>query len=124
MRRPAWKEYCLPDGTVLLDDLGVTLSGLEREDIPPQAAERIEGYYAGRGALYDLDAELERAYADYAGGGGGLYRLYRRAGDARDGSERKLCKLNDEADALRAGQPGGCDRPRASPLNLATGEPR
>lgn len=68
MRRPTWKEYRLPDGTVLLDDLGVTLSGLEREDIPPQAAERIEGYYAGRGALYDLDAELERAYADYAGG--------------------------------------------------------
>ena len=62
------ERYTLADGTVLLDDLGVTLSGLEREDIPPQAAERIEGYYAGRGALYDLDAELERAYADYAGG--------------------------------------------------------
>lgn len=62
------REYCAPDGTVLLEErLGSeaadaleNVSGLTEE-----AKENILGFYEAQGILYDLPAQLEKAHAAY-----------------------------------------------------------
>lgn len=64
--------YRLPDGTELLclerpsGPEGVYVGGLESfDDLSEAAQERVRAYYREQGQLYDLQAELERAYSAY-----------------------------------------------------------
>lgn len=62
------REYCAPDGTLLLEErLGSeaadaieSVAGLSEE-----AKENILGFYEAQGILYDLPAQLEQAHAAY-----------------------------------------------------------
>lgn len=72
------REYVLEDGTVLLEerlgseaaDAVESVSGLTEE-----AKENILAFYEAQGILYDLPAQLERAYAAYKEEGQG-FELY------------------------------------------------
>ena len=84
------REYCAPDGTVLLEErLGSeaadaieSVAGLSEE-----AKENILGFYEAQGILYDLPAQLERAWAAYNESEGfDRYTL---------GQEVNLCAEND-----------------------------
>lgn len=85
------REYCAPDGTVLLKErLGSeaadtieSVAGLSEE-----AKENILGFYEAQGILYDLPSQLEKAHAAYKAEGGDfeLYTL---------GQEVNLCAQND-----------------------------
>lgn len=84
------REYCAPDGTVLLEErLGSeaadaieSVAGLSEE-----AKENILGFYEAQGILYDLPAQLEKAHAAYKAEGEDfeLYTL---------GQEVNLCAEN------------------------------
>lgn len=83
------REYCAPDGAVLLEErLGSeaadaleNVSGLTEE-----AKENILGFYEAQGILYDLPAQLEKAWAAYNESEDfGLYTL---------GQEVNLCAEN------------------------------
>lgn len=84
------REYCAPDGTVLLEErLGSeaadaieSVAGLSEE-----AKENILGFYEAQGILYDLPAQLEQAHAAYKAEGEDfeLYTL---------GQEVNLCAEN------------------------------
>lgn len=65
-------RYCLSDGTELLcESLPVGLDHVSMtetavfEDLNEDAQAQIMAYYEQQGVLYDLQTELERAYADY-----------------------------------------------------------
>ena len=85
------REYCAPDGTVLLEerlsgeaaDTIESVSGLTEE-----AKGSILAFYEAQGILYDLPAQLERAWAAYSEADGGFepYTL---------GQEVNLCAQND-----------------------------
>lgn len=85
------REYCAPDGTVLLEerwgseaaDALEGVSGLTEE-----AKENILAFYEAQGILYDLPAQLERAWAAYSEADEGFepYTL---------GQEVNLCAEND-----------------------------
>ncbi len=84
------REYCAPDGTVLLEEkLGSeaadtieSVAGLAEE-----AKGNILGFYEAQGILYDLPAQLEKAHAAYKAEGEDfeLYTL---------GQEVNLCAEN------------------------------
>lgn len=83
------REYCAPDGAVLLEErLGSeaadaleNVSGLTEE-----AKENILGFYEAQGILYDLPVQLEKAWAAYNESEDfGLYTL---------GQEVNLCAEN------------------------------
>ena len=63
------REYCAPDGTVLLEE---RLSGEAADTIEsvPGLTEEAKGsifaFYEAQGILYDLPAQLERAWAAYS----------------------------------------------------------
>ncbi|WP_394963300.1 hypothetical protein [Candidatus Allofournierella excrementigallinarum] len=63
------REYCAPDGTVLLEE---RLSGKAEDTIESvpglteAAKENILAFYEAQGILYDLPAQLERAWAAYS----------------------------------------------------------
>lgn len=84
------REYCAPDGTVLLEE---RLSGKAADTIESvpglteAAKENILAFYEAQGILYDLPAQLERAWAAYkeADEGFELYTL---------GQEVNLCAEN------------------------------
>ena len=63
------REYCAPDGTVLLEE---RLSGKAADTIEsvPGLTEEAKGnilaFYEAQGILYDLPAQLERAWAAYS----------------------------------------------------------
>lgn len=85
------REYCAPDGTVLLEE---RLSGKAADTIESVAglAEEAKGnilaFYEAQGILYDLPAQLERAWAAYSEADEGFepYTL---------GQEVNLCAQND-----------------------------
>ena len=84
------REYCAPDGTVLLEE---RLSGKAADTIESvpglteAAKENILAFYEAQGILYDLSAQLERAWAAYNESEGfDLYTL---------GQEVNLCAEND-----------------------------
>ena len=85
------REYCAPDGTVLLEE---RLSGEAADTIESVAglSEEAKGsilaFYEAQGILYDLPAQLERAWAAYSEADGGFepYTL---------GQEVNLCAQND-----------------------------
>lgn len=85
------REYCAPDGTVLLEE---RLSGEAADTIESvpglseEAKENILAFYEAQGILYDLPAQLERAWAAYSEADGGFepYTL---------GQEVNLCAEND-----------------------------
>lgn len=65
-------NYCLKDGTELLVEQtpygpdNSYVGGVYSLDMMPEAAqENVLAHYAEQGLLYDIEAELERAYADY-----------------------------------------------------------
>lgn len=67
-----WNCYRLPDGTELLEEraptgpANVVVGGVEGFGQLGEAAQAAIGaYYEDQGLRYDLQAELERAYADY-----------------------------------------------------------
>lgn len=71
MQFPFGVYYQLEDGTELLNDrthfpLGQMIGDeAEMDGLSPAAAQNIRDFYDQRGLLYDTDAMLERAYADY-----------------------------------------------------------
>ena len=85
------REYCAPDGTVLLEE---RLSGKAADTIESvpglteAAKENILAFYEAQGILYDLPAQLERAWAAYSEADEGFepYTL---------GQEVNLCAEND-----------------------------
>ena len=85
------REYCAPDGTVLLEE---RLSGKAADTIESvpglteAAKENILAFYEAQGILYDLPAQLERAWAAYSEANEGFepYTL---------GQEVNLCAQND-----------------------------
>ncbi len=85
------REYCAPDGTVLLEE---RLSGEAADTIESvpglteAAKENILAFYEAQGILYDLPAQLERAWAAYSEADEGFepYTL---------GQEVNLCAEND-----------------------------
>lgn len=85
------REYCAPDGTVLLEE---RLSGEAADTIESvpglteAAKENILAFYEAQGILYDLPAQLERAWAAYSEADEGFepYTL---------GQEVNLCAQND-----------------------------
>ena len=85
------REYCAPDGTVLLEE---RLSGKAADTIESvpglteEAKENILAFYEAQGILYDLPAQLERAWAAYSEADEGFepYTL---------GQEVNLCAEND-----------------------------
>lgn len=85
------REYCAPDGTVLLEE---RLSGEAADTIESvpglteAAKENILAFYEAQGILYDLHAQLERAWAAYSEADEGFepYTL---------GQEVNLCAQND-----------------------------
>lgn len=85
------REYCAPDGTVLLEE---RLSGEAADTIEsvPGLTEEAKGsilaFYEAQGILYDLPAQLERAWAAYSEADEGFepYTL---------GQEVNLCAQND-----------------------------
>lgn len=85
------REYCAPGGTVLLEEqLGSEAAdALENAaGLTEAAKENILAFYEAQGILYDLHAQLERAWAAYkeADEGFELYTL---------GQEVNLCAEND-----------------------------
>lgn len=71
-RYSGYTVYVLPDGTKLLQEQdlfgpsgvsGVGLEGLD--DLPEAAQQNILAFYQRQGPLYDVQAELEKAYAEY-----------------------------------------------------------
>lgn len=73
-RMDAWRSarYRLPEGVELLlvdgpsGPEGVYVAGLPGfDDLSEAAQERVRSYYRDQGPLYDLQAELERAWAAY-----------------------------------------------------------
>lgn len=85
------REYCAPDGTVLLEEqLGSEAAdALENAaGLSQEAKENILAFYEAQGILYDLPAQLERAWAAYSEADEGfeLYTL---------GQEVNLCAQND-----------------------------
>lgn len=84
------REYCAPDGTVLLEEqLGSEAAdALENAaGLAEEAKENILAFYEAQGILYDLHAQLERAWAAYNEGEGfDRYTL---------GQEVNLCAEND-----------------------------
>ena len=84
------REYCAPDGTLLLEErLGSEAAdALENAaGLTEAAKENILAFYEAQGILYDLHAQLERAWAAYkeANEGFELYTL---------GQEVNLCAQN------------------------------
>ncbi|WP_394978747.1 hypothetical protein [Candidatus Allofournierella excrementavium] len=84
------REYCAPDGTVLLEEqLGSEAAdALENAaGLSQEAKENILAFYEAQGILYDLPAQLERAWAAYSEADEGfeLYTL---------GQEVNLCAEN------------------------------
>lgn len=84
------REYCAPDGTVLLEE---RLSGKAADTIESvpglteAAKENILAFYEAQGILYDLPAQLEAAWAAYSDSEGfDRYTL---------GQEVNLCAEND-----------------------------
>ena len=85
------REYCAPDGTVLLEE---RLSGEAADTIESvpglteAAKENILAFYEAQGILYDLPAQLERAWAAYSEADEGFepYTL---------GQKVNLCAEND-----------------------------
>lgn len=85
------REYCAPDGTVLLEE---RLSGKAADTIESvpglteAAKENILAFYEAQGILYDLPAQLEMAWAAYSEADEGFepYTL---------GQEVNLCAQND-----------------------------
>lgn len=84
------REYCAPDGTVLLEE---RLSGEAADTIESvpglseEAKENILAFYEAQGILYDLPAQLEAAWAAYSDSEGfDRYTL---------GQEVNLCAEND-----------------------------
>lgn len=78
-----YASYVLPDGTELLQERRpagpenvhvVSLDGYG--DLSEAAQARVSAYYAEQGLLYDLGAELERAYAAYRADGGADFNSY------------------------------------------------
>ena len=62
------REYCAPDGTLLLEErLGSEAAdALENAaGLSQEAKENILAFYEAQGILYDLHAQLERAWAAY-----------------------------------------------------------
>lgn len=85
------REYCAPDGTVLLEEqLGSEAAdALESvAGLTEAARENILAFYEAQGILYDLPAQLERAWAAYSEADEGFepYTL---------GQEVNLCAQND-----------------------------
>lgn len=85
------REYCAPDGTLLLEErLGSEAAdALENAaGLSQEAKENILAFYEAQGILYDLHAQLERAWAAYSEADEGfeLYTL---------GQEVNLCAEND-----------------------------
>lgn len=85
------REYCAPDGTVLLEErLGSEAAdALENvSSLTEEVKENNLAFYEAQGILYDLPAQLERAWAAYkeADEGFELYTL---------GQEVNLCAEND-----------------------------
>lgn len=85
------REYCAPDGTLLLEErLGSEAAdALENAaGLTEEAKENILAFYEAQGILYDLHAQLERAWAAYSEADEGfeLYTL---------GQEVNLCAEND-----------------------------
>ena len=84
------REYCAPDGTLLLEErLGSEAAdALENAaGLSQEAKENILAFYEAQGILYDLHAQLERAWAAYSEADEGfeLYTL---------GQEVNLCAQN------------------------------
>lgn len=84
------REYCAPDGTLLLEErLGSEAAdALENAaGLSQEAKENILAFYEAQGILYDLPAQLERAWAAYSEADEGfeLYTL---------GQEVNLCAEN------------------------------
>lgn len=84
------REYCAPDGTVLLEErLGSEAAdALENAaGLTEEAKGNILAFYEAQGILYDLPAQLEKAWAAYNESEGfDLYTL---------GQEVNLCAQND-----------------------------
>ena len=85
------REYCAPDGTLLLEErLGSEAAdALENAaGLSQEAKENILAFYEAQGILYDLPAQLERAWAAYSEADEGFepYTL---------GQEVNLCAEND-----------------------------
>lgn len=62
------REYCAPDGTVLLEERlgGEAADALEAvSGLTDTARENILAFYEAQGILYDLPAQLEEAWAAY-----------------------------------------------------------
>lgn len=71
-RYPYACAYVTPDGTELLcvqDPMGpenVTVAGTESfDDLNPEAQSNVLKFYSRQGLLYDVQAELEKAYSEY-----------------------------------------------------------
>lgn len=63
------REYCAPDGTVLLEERlgGEAADALEAvSGLTDTARENILAFYEAQGILYDLPAQLEEAWAAYS----------------------------------------------------------
>ena len=67
-----WEEYRLPDGTVILQvqepagpDNSITAGVESLKDLKEPARQTILDYYEKQGILYDLQAELQKAYEAY-----------------------------------------------------------
>ena len=66
-----WDYYRLENGTNLLvveetlSPLQVSVGYLSLQDLPEKAQSAICNYYENQGLLYDLEATLEKAYAEY-----------------------------------------------------------
>lgn len=72
------REYCAPDGTVLLEERLGSEAADAIESVPglsEEAKENILAFYEAQGILYDLPAQLERAWAAYKEEGQG-FELY------------------------------------------------
>lgn len=65
------KNYCMKDGTELLVEQAPYgphnsyVGGVSLDTMPEAAQEKVLTYYEEQGLLYDVEAELERAYMDY-----------------------------------------------------------
>lgn len=63
------REYCAPDGTVLLEERLGGKAADTLESVPgltEEAKGNILAFYEAQGLLYDLPAQLERAWAAYS----------------------------------------------------------
>lgn len=62
------REYCAPDGTVLLKERLGSEAADTIESVPglaEEAKENVLGFYEAQGILYDLPSQLEKAHAAY-----------------------------------------------------------